>query len=76
MSRSFKKTPIVGITACKSEKQDKRDANRKHRRISKQKITFSSAPLPLMKEVSNIWGFGKDGKKSWGDDDFYQIFFF
>jgi hypothetical protein len=63
MSRSKKKTPILGITTCGSEKADKRDANRKYRRIVKQKVKGSSEELPEVKEVSDVWSFGKDGKK-------------
>ncbi len=38
MSRSKKKTKIHGITTATSEKENKQDANRKFRRIVKQKL--------------------------------------
>ncbi|BDD05285.1 hypothetical protein [Aureibacter tunicatorum] len=62
MSRSFRKTKIHGITTARSEKQDKRDANRKFRRVSKQKVSDEERLFPVMREVSNVWAFAKDGK--------------
>ena len=35
MSRSNKKSPVIGITTASSEKEDKRIANRSGRRINK-----------------------------------------
>lgn len=61
MSRSFKKTPISGNCVCRSEKQDKRIANRRLRRAEKQAIKIGK-DLPLVDEISNVWDFGKDGK--------------
>lgn len=62
MSRSEKKTKIRGITGAKSEKENKQDANRKYRRIVKQKVKSNESDLPDIKEVSNVWSFDKDGK--------------
>ena len=63
MSRSYKKHSIGGITNARSEKQDKRLANRALRRITKQQIKQGVETLPLLREVSNIWAMDKDGKK-------------
>ncbi|WP_435138580.1 hypothetical protein [Formosa sp. A9] len=63
MSRSIKKTKIHGITSATSEKACKRFANRKFRRIIKQKITTDDLDLPKVREISNVWFFEKDGKK-------------
>lgn len=63
MSRSEKKTKIRGITGAKSEKENKQDANRKYRRIVKQKVKSNKSDLPEIKEVSNVWSFDKDGKR-------------
>ena len=63
MSDSFRHTPIVGNTMSKSEKKDKRFANRSWRRVVKILIhagVFDA--LPAQREVSNIWSFDKDGK--------------
>lgn len=62
MSRSKKKTKIQGITTAKSEKIDKRNANRKFRRVIKQKVKINETELPKLRELSNVWGFSKDGK--------------
>jgi hypothetical protein len=62
MSNSVRKTKIIGIVKADSEKEDKRDANRKLRRITKQKIKKGEWELPLLREVSNVWDFAKDGK--------------
>ena len=63
VSRSKKKTKIEGITTAKSEKENKRDANRKFRRIIKQKINSGKTEMPKLREVSNVWDFDKDGKR-------------
>ncbi|WBU90323.1 hypothetical protein [Cellulophaga omnivescoria] len=63
MSKSEKKTKIRGITTAKSEKENKQDANRKYRRIVKQKVKYNESELPKIREISNVWSFNKDGKK-------------
>ncbi|WP_339624219.1 hypothetical protein [uncultured Winogradskyella sp.] len=63
MSKSEKKTKIGGITTAKSEKENKQDANRKYRRIVKQRVKSNESELPKVCEISNIWSFDKDGKK-------------
>lgn len=61
MSRSRKKTPISGITKSDSEKLDKRDANRRERRINKE-LLKKEKELKHIREVSDVWTFNKDGK--------------
>ncbi len=63
MSRSKKKTKIHGNTIAKSEKENKQKANRKLRRIVKQKVNSGDTELPELREVSNVWSFDKDGKR-------------
>jgi len=64
MSRSYRHTPIFGITTAKTEKQDKRLANRRWRRICRYVLrSGDSERLPLQREVSNVWSFAKDGKR-------------
>ena len=73
MSRSKKKIPKSGITTAETEKKDKRLANRKFRRINNQKLMMGKENFSLMREVSNVWGFDKDGKiflKNPTDKDF------
>ncbi|WP_420571811.1 hypothetical protein [Kordia sp.] len=45
-----------------SEKENKQEANRKLRRVVKQKIKSGKEELPQLREISNVWGFDKDGK--------------
>lgn len=63
MSRSIKKTPKTGITTAKSEKADKRNANRKYRRITKVQVKKGDQQFVDIKEVSDVWLFDKDGKR-------------
>lgn len=63
MSRSRKKIPITGITSAKTEKNNKRKANRKFRRVTKIQIRKGDSQLVTIKEVSNVWSFDKDGKQ-------------
>ncbi len=68
MSRSFKKHDITG-NGGGSEKKDKRYANRRLRRAVKAILGTDPERdiFPVMREVSNIWDFSKDGKGWFGD---------
>jgi len=66
MSRSYRKSPFIGITCCDSEKDDKRIANRKLRKAVKKSILVGCEP-PLMREISEVWMFGKDGRQMVSD---------
>jgi len=63
MSRSKKKTKIQGITTATSEKENKQEANRKLRRLVKEKLKRGEKDLPEIREVSDVCDFEKDGKK-------------
>jgi hypothetical protein len=66
MSRSRKKTPVLGMTGCRSEKHDKRLCNRILRSWAKRIIDtcqdFDNLIIPTKREAMNIWSMGKDGK--------------
>ena len=62
MSRSKKKNPISGYTTAVSEKEDKRKANRALRRRVHSMNLRTEQTLPLLREVSDVWSMGKDGK--------------
>ena len=68
MSRSKRKTSIAGNAFSCSEKQDKRDYNRRYRSACKQSlhIDFERELLPHLREYSNPWSMNKDGK-NWFD---------
>jgi len=63
MSRSRRKTPKTGITTAETEKENKRQANRKFRRVTKVNVKKGRDELPLTRELSNVWSFDKDGKQ-------------
>lgn len=71
MSRSRRKTPIMGITTCNSERQDKQIWHKRWR--ARERTSLNSTPfdeldcyLPVLeKQVSNVWDMGKDGKQYW-----------
>ena len=58
MSRSYRKINISGRTTAESEKQDKRIANRVHRRIVRERLSKEDdSPLPVLDEAYNIGKF-------------------
>ena len=71
MSRSVRKTPIMGITTCRSEREDKKFWHRRWRAHERTKL--SAVPLDdaesnlavSVKQLSNIWDMGKDGRQYW-----------
>ena len=64
MSWSRQKTSISGITSATTEKQEKREANRRLRRLTRARSSSEdeSPPLPILREVSDLWAWPKDGK--------------
>lgn len=69
MSRSRRKSPITGVTTAVTEKGNKRDANRKLRRLNRAKIHKNDFDLFQLREISNVWAFDKDGKHYLKDPD-------
>ncbi len=67
MSRSFRHTPVIGITCAESDKPGKVIANRTLRRHANQAIAsctdFDELVVPVLREVSSVWSFPKDGKQ-------------
>ena len=67
MSRSYRHTPVTGITTARSEKKDKRQAHRSLRaatRASLETVMMAGdAIFPVMREVANVYSFEKDGKQ-------------
>ena len=72
MARSKRKTPVFGNTTAVSEKENKRIANRAERRINKALLAGSDddSSLKSKREVSNVWGFDKDGKQRFDPEKF------
>lgn len=55
MSRSRKKTPIIGITTAETEKKNKLEANRRLRRLNRIKIDKGNYDLFQLREISDVW---------------------
>lgn len=62
MSRSYRKTPITSFTTAKSDKEDKKLANRLFRRASRNRIKSNREPFYRLREVCDVWDFAKDGR--------------
>ena len=64
MSRSRKRTPISGIVAARSERQDKRAYHRRERLLVREVLAKSNDAevLPHRREISDPWSMAKDGK--------------
>lgn len=74
MSRSTRKTPIMGWTTCRSERDDKQIWHRRWR--AHQRTALASTPLDdedgtlpeSVKQLSDVWCMGKDGHLYWSAD--------
>jgi len=78
MSRSLKRTPITGMTDADSEKNDRRLANRKLRRSTRQILSLfgvdcDTTSLPTIRQVSDVALFGKGGKQWLEDPDIKDL---
>lgn len=68
MSRSYRKTPIRGITGARSEKLFKRKENRRERRVLKERIQREECHMIYRsKKYGNRWAGPKDGRCWFGD---------
>jgi len=69
MSRSRRKTPMIGITTCRSERADKTIWHQRLRTHERTGLTGADAErleawLPVSeRQVSNPWSMGKDGRR-------------
>lgn len=66
MSRSVRRTPILGITTAVSEKSDKQKANRRYRRAEHVGLARRDEIFPDRRELTDPWTMAKDGKKWFG----------
>ena len=62
MSRSRKRTPVSPNACASSKKGEKVCANRKFRRVTRERIRADSEAPGDIREVSNVWLFAKDGR--------------
>lgn len=71
MTRSRRRYPIAGITKARSDREWKRIGHRATRKRCRQMLaTDAFAPLPLVREIMDVWSMPKDGKRwhGWRDD--------
>lgn len=67
MSRSARKTPVIGNTTCRSERNDKKLWHQRWRARERTALASASPEnlsdyLPVLEtQVSNVWSMGKDG---------------
>ena len=62
MTRSVRKTFIIGSTKKQSEKKDKISNHKRERRAVRQAIDRGDVLMPHYKELSNPWNMSKDGR--------------
>ena len=69
MSRSKRKTPILGMTTARSEAASKAEWHRRHRREERARLGAEGAEYVARshKEHSSPWLMDKDGKQYCGD---------
>jgi hypothetical protein len=65
MSHSRRKRPFTGNTLAESEKDEKRSANRRARRVSGVilRTTGDETAVPHRRAISDPWWMAKDGKQ-------------
>ena len=67
MSRSFRRSPVTGMTTARSEKKDKQRAHRSLRAAERTALetvmVAGDAVFPVLREVADVNTFGKDGKQ-------------
>lgn len=71
MSRSFRKTPITGMTTAASDKAFKQAEHRRARAAERAALTREDDP-PGPKAYGNPWGGPKDGKR-WHADSWPEL---
>ena len=69
MSRSRRHTPIMGYCGPGAEHWFKHHAHRALRRAVRVALSRGAEVLPLLREVSSVWTWPKDGKQWCGWDE-------
>lgn len=62
MSRSRRKTPIIGNTTAKSEKWDKMTWHRRLRAMVRGALANDNEQMPDTRQASDPWTMAKDGR--------------
>lgn len=74
MSRSKRKTPIQGITNCRSNKRFKKHEHGAERSKVKCLLKQDREDLPHPKEYGNEWNSPRDGKVWFGYPSVYYLY--
>lgn len=65
MGKSRRRTPISGTCVCRSERTWKELWHRRYRRAVNAAVRADEDVMPHVREISDVWSFGKDGKTYW-----------
>jgi hypothetical protein len=63
MSRSRRKTPVMGITKAESDTRDKVLAHRRQRRRVRTALASGRVEVATRRKAGNVWDFAKDSKQ-------------
>jgi hypothetical protein len=64
MSRSHKHRPYASVCG-RSQKRDKRIANRTLRRTTRIEVARGDETVTVMREASNVYSWSQDGTRRW-----------
>jgi len=73
MSRSRRKTPVMGITKAESDKRDKVLAHRRQRRQVRTALASGVAEVITRRKAGDVWSFAKDGKSRFDPTQFPKL---
>jgi hypothetical protein len=72
MSRSRKKTPVIGTTMSETEKEFKQQEHQRERSAVRDALRSEKEVLPHPKEYGNPWAGPKDGKRYLGNTKYEE----
>ncbi len=72
MSRSYRKTPITGMTTAESDKRFKKAEHKRERRALNA-VDLTKEEPPAEKAFGNPWSAPKDGKRWTDPNDWPRI---
>jgi hypothetical protein len=73
MSRSRRKTPVMGITKAESDKRDKILAHRRQRRQVRTALASGVAEVTTCRKAGDVWSVAKDGKSRFDPTQFPKL---
>ena len=73
MSRSRRKTPVMGITKAESDTRDKVLAHRRQRRQVRTALASGVAEVIARRKAGDVWSVAKDGKSRFDPTQFPKL---